>query len=90
MESTITYEMLKNARKYVPARKKLIQIWDSKLALLVQGRHLNVTGNSYIKCLLQGSATIKILDNRKDYIYTICYKYAYYIYIYIHTMLYKQ
>lgn len=87
MESTINYEMLKNARKYVTARKKLIQIWDSKLALLVQGRDLNVTGNSYIKCPLQGSATIKILDNRKDYIYTIHYKYAYYIYIYIHNVI---
>ena len=87
MESTITYEMLKNARKYVTARKKLIQIWNSKLALLVEGRDLDVTGNGYIKCPLQGSATIKILDNRKDYIYTIRYKYGYYIYIYIHSVI---
>lgn len=65
MESTIAYETLKNVRKYVTARKKLIHIWDSKLVLLVQGRDLDVTGNNCIKCPLQGSATIKILDNRK-------------------------
>jgi len=64
MESTITFEMLKNARRYVTARKKLIHIWDSKLVLLVQGGDLDVTGNSYIKCPFQGTATIKILENR--------------------------
>lgn len=65
MESTITYETLKNARKYVTARKELIHIWDSKPTPLVQGRDLDVTGNSCIKCPLQGSATIKILDTIK-------------------------
>lgn len=44
--------------------KKLIHIWDSKLVLLVQGGDLGVTGNTYIKCPFQGTATINILDNR--------------------------